>query len=67
MRRAVAGWIRSRDLQEPVHYTRRPAAGRYPREFNERVIAMLIVRDRDHKNCHNAFVDGYDLLMRALK
>ena len=64
---AVAIWIKNGDLQEPDHFTRRSGAGYQPREFNERVVAMLIVRDRDTKNCHNTFVSGYEVLMSVLK
>ena len=64
---AVAIWIKNGDLEEPSHFTRRFGTGYQPREFNERVVAMLIVRDRDTKNCHNAFVSGFEVLMSVLK
>ena len=62
---AVCLWIRSGDLVEPVHFTRRSVRG--PREFNERVVVMLIVRDRSKKNCREMFIDGFDELMCTLK
>jgi hypothetical protein len=66
---AVAGWIKSGDLVEPTHFSRRRRAGvpYHPREFNERAIAMLIIRDRDKQNCIGAFVNGYSELLKTLK
>ena len=67
--RAVARWIKSGCLVEPTHFSRRfrSDSRKHPREFNERVIAILIIRDRERLYCTEAFINGYDELMKSLK
>lgn len=65
LRRAVAGWIKSGELEEPVHFSRR-GGGCNAREFDERVVAMLINVHRSENHCLEAFVNGYDEIMKVL-
>jgi len=68
--RAVAAWVRSGCLIDNLHYRRRnnyATPPRYPREYDERVIAILIIRDREKDHCREAFLNGYAELMAVVR